>query len=213
MKKTFAISLLIAITALVQAQVQDKKANAIMKEVTDLTRSYKSIQIAFDYLMENKTAGINETFSGTLLMQGDRYRVDVGGQHILSDGKTLWTYNKDAGEVQIHDAGDAMDAMVPSKLLTTYSDEFRAKLIREDKEGGRKIWIIDMNPTSTKSFHKVRLHIDQMRKQVTSLSIHEKNGTTFTYRIKDFKTNLNLDPAAFVFNKKDYPGADIIDMR
>lgn len=214
MKNIISFSLILIFTlTLTHAQDKDLKAQNILKEATDLARTYKSIQISFTYTMENKEASIKDSYSGTLLMQGDRYRVDVGGQRVISDGKTIWTYIKDADEVQIHDADDSGEAMVPSKLLTTYSDDFKAKLIREDIENGKKNWVIDLTPSTGKSFFKVRLTIDQTKKQVTSFAIFEKNGSTFTYKIKEFKTNVTLDPNTFVFNKKDYPGVDIIDMR
>ena len=34
-------------------------------------------------------------------MKGNKYKVDITGQEIYSDGKTIWTYDKSSNEVTI----------------------------------------------------------------------------------------------------------------
>jgi outer membrane lipoprotein-sorting protein len=46
-----------------------------------------------------------------------------------------------------------------------------------------------------------------------SSTIYDKNGTTFSYIVDDFKENPVVHPSRFSFNSKDYPGVTEIDMR
>ncbi|HAH57210.1 MAG TPA: gliding motility protein, partial [Bacteroidales bacterium] len=83
------------------------KAQTILDEVSARTKSYKTIRIEFEYTMVNKAQNINDSFKGVLISKGDRYKLTFSGQDIISDGKTSWTYLKDANEVQINTANSS----------------------------------------------------------------------------------------------------------
>jgi outer membrane lipoprotein-sorting protein len=195
------------------AQEGDKRSQEILKQVADKTKAYETISVKFAYAMDNNEANIHESYEGTLLIKGDMYRLNIGGQVVICDGKTVWTYIEDAEEVQIHDASTGSEGITPSMLLTSYNKDYRSKLIKDGIENGVKSWVIDLVPIKGKSFFKVRVTVDQAKKQFTSFSIYEKNGSLFTYRIKEFKPNVPAGPEKFTFRKSDFPGADIIDMR
>lgn len=215
--KTSPILILLSIFWLISsftfAQEGDKRSQEILKEVADKTKAYETISVKFAYSMDNSDANIHESYEGSLLIKGDMYRLNVGGQVVICDGKTIWTYIADAEEVQIHDAAPGSDGITPSMLLTSYHKDFRSKLIKDGIENGVKSWVIDLVPIKGKSFFKVRVVVDQAKKQFSSFSIYEKNGSIFTYRIKEFKPNVPAGPEKFSFRKTDFPGADIIDMR
>ncbi|HRY98520.1 MAG TPA: outer membrane lipoprotein carrier protein LolA [Bacteroidales bacterium] len=210
---SLAITLLLTLPFLSPAQEGDKRSQQILKEVADKTAAMETIQVKFAYTMDNNSANIHESYEGTLLIKGNAYRLNVGGQQVICDGKTIWTYIADAEEVQIHDASTGSEGITPSMLLTSYHKDYKSKLIKEGLENGVKSWVIDLVPIKGKSFFKVRVVIDQAKKQITSFTIFEKNGSTFTYRIKEFKPNVAAGPEKFSFRKTDFPGAEIIDMR
>lgn len=195
------------------AQEGDKRSQQILKDVADKTRAYETIRVKFSYEMDNKDAGIHESYEGGLLIRGDMYRLNIGGQTVICDGKTIWTYIEDAEEVQIHTLEDNKESISPSTLLTSYHKDYRSKLIREGMENGINSYIIDLVPISGKSFFKVRIIIDKKKMHITSFSIYERNGSTFTYKILEFVPNVAAEVSKFSFTKKEFPDADIIDMR
>ena len=46
-----------------------------------------------------------------------------------------------------------------------------------------------------------------------SIAVFSKNGISSTIRISKMKTGVNQPDSYFVFNEKDYPDAEIIDLR
>lgn len=197
----------------VSVSAQDNQAREILREVADKTRSYETIQVRFTYNMDNADANIHESYKGKLLIRGDMYRLEVGGQLVITDGKTIWTYIQDAEEVQIHNAEDNSDAITPSALLTSYHEDYRSKLIREGVENGKPSYVIDLLPNTGKSFFKVRVIVEKQKKHISSFAIYERNGSIFTYQITEFTPNVKAEPALFRFSKAEFPDADIIDMR
>ena len=213
MKKLFLIpALLFVFTG---SNAQDSKAKAILDGVCLQTKSYATIEIEFTYIMENKKQKVKETKTGTACMKGDKYWLSFAGQKIISDGKTVWTYIKDANEVQINNVNPNDDeAMSPNKLLTSYDKNFTPKFVKEEQRGASFIQILDLTPIKGRSYYKIRVEIDKAKKQIVSSIVYDKNGTsTYTYIVNKFTTNKQFADSKFTFRTADYPGVEVIDLR
>ncbi len=209
MKKLIMIAILavFAITAFAQ---NDKKAAAILDEVTAKTKLYKTIKIEFTYAMDNAKEKIHDKFKGSLLSKGDKYKLTAAGQDVISDGKTMWTYLKEAKEVQINNAGEDDDSFTPTKLLSGYSKDYKSKFIEE--KGNNQI--IELYPLKKgKTFTKVQLTIDKSKKQVSRFVIYDRSGSTFSYIVDKFIADQAIADNVFSFSKADHPGVEINDMR
>ncbi len=199
-------ALLVAISSFAQS---DKKARAILDEVSAKTKTYKTIRIEFTYKMENTAQKINESYKGVLISKGDKYKLSFSGQDVISDGKTVWTYVKDANEVQVNDVSKDDDSFTPTNLLNTYNDNYKAKLIQETA----KQKVIELIPVQKKNFNKVKVTIENDKKMVSSLLIYDKNGSVYTYQVGKFETDLPFPDNSFVFKPAEHPGVEVVDMR
>lgn len=208
-KSTWLIAFLLLANVLM-AQPADKKATAILDEISAKTKAYKTLRIEFSYTMANTKEKIKDNFNGTLLSKGDKYRLSIAGQDVICDGKTSWTYLKDAKEVQINDVGANDDSFTPTKMLTSYSKNYRSKFISD--KGNKQV--IELTPLKKgKSLIKVMLTIDKLKKQVSTFVMYDKGGNTFTYTVNKFITDPSISDKEFAFAKADYPGVEVVDMR
>jgi hypothetical protein len=48
---------------------------------------------------------------------------------------------------------------------------------------------------------------------VGSITIFDKNGSTYTYTVNKFETDLPFTDSMFVFKTGEHPGVEEIDMR
>ena len=118
---------------------QDEKATLVLDRLSEKTKSYSSIQIEFEHLFSNKSAGINEQSSGTLALQGDNFRIDMAQQLIINNGTTNWIYLKEMNEVQIMDYdAEEEDALSPNKLFTVYNEDHKNAYVEEKTIGNEK---------------------------------------------------------------------------
>ena len=195
------------------SQIKDQKAITLLDQVSTKTKTYKSIKADFSYTMENKQAKINEVKNGSLMIQGDKYRLSVAGQIVICDGKTIWTYIQESNEVQINNLNDKDEALTPSKLLTSYNENYKPKIIRDKNQTDPNIETVELTPKASKTFTKAILTIDKSKLQVKSFMLYDKNGNVFTYKVTKFSTEVPVTAADFSFNPKQYPGVEIIDMR
>ena len=195
------------------SQTKDAKAIALLDEVSAKTKSYKSIRADFSYTMENKQAKINEVKTGTLTLSGDKYRLKAAGQEVFCDGKMIWTYLKESNEVQINDLDNKDEALTPSKLLSSYNASYKSRILKDRSATDPNETTIELIPNIIKNFTKAILVVDQVKKQVKSFMLYDKNGNIFTYRITKYQTDLPVTAADFTFDKSKFPGVEIIDMR
>lgn len=209
MKKIFSI--LAALTLSFQvanAQDQDPKAKAILDDLSKTTKAYKTIVSEYVFTSLNKDKKPLEKQNYKVQVKGDKFRLDIPGNTIVCDGKTIWAHNKDANEVTIKkfDATNE-DQLNPSKIFTMYESGFKYKFDKEEKVGAVTYNVITLFPSvkpEKKKFHTIKLYVDKTKKQVGKLVMFMKDGSTQTYEIKSFKPNVDLPDASFVFDTKGF---------
>src|SRR5690349_6504726 len=103
-----------------QTESKDAKAKAILAQVSKKYRSYDVVKTEFTFILDNQQAKIKETQQGTLIVKANanKYKVEMTGQDLISDGKSQWTYLKDDKEIQVSDIDNSEDAINPAKIFT-----------------------------------------------------------------------------------------------
>lgn len=194
----------------------DANAKKILDAVSNKFKTYKGVQAAFSFTTEDAKGKIQGTKKGTLLMKGTKYRVTLtGGQDIFCDGVNIWTYDKAANEVTLSKFDPSQNTITPQKLFTNFYDkDFLYKLNGEKKQGGKTLQEIELTPyDKTKPFFKVYVWVDKATQSIYSTKVMEKSGNRYTYTVSSLNGNANLQDAQFVFDKKKYPGVEVIDLR
>jgi len=196
-----------------QLSAQSDDAQKILKDLSDKTNSYDNIKVSFTYTMDNKAADINETTNGTLIVSGDKYRLNIAGQEIISDGNTLWNYMADSEEVQVNEAGGD-EGFSPNKLLSTYSDDYTSTKDVDIEIEGKKYYQLLLKPrVDNPGVEFVRLIVNIEEMHLKSFIMYDFDGNVFTYDIKQFIPNTDIPANSFIFVTEDYPNVEVIDMR
>jgi outer membrane lipoprotein-sorting protein len=224
MKRLFLYILLSAFTVSAFAQ-KDADAKVILSKLSKQYRSYDAVKTDFTLTVNNQQAGVKQTQTGTLLSRSkaNKYKVTLYAtgktkptvaQEIISDGKSQWTLLKDANEVQVSNADNSEDGFNPAQIFTLYEKGYKYIYTGQQKIAGKVYQIIDLTPTDDKkSFFKVRLMIDKIKNQLYSALIFDKNGNRYNYALRTFTPNVKVTDATFVFDKKAYPGVELVDLR
>lgn len=193
----------------------DPNAKVILDKVSSKFKTYKTVTANFTLSITDPNGKIEGVKKGIVYMKGSKYRVNVSGQEIYSDGDNIWTYDKSANEVQITKFDPTTNTITPQKMFTNFYDkDFLYKLNGEVKKGAKTIQEIELTPVDkTKTFFKVLVDIDKNSKNIFSTKVFEKNGNRYIYSIVSLKTNNNIPESLFVFNIKNYPKVEVVDLR
>jgi len=188
---------------------QDNNAKSLLDEVSQKAKSYENISIDFKYVLDNASENIKQETRGDVVMQGNKYRLNILGATRIFDGKTLYSISPDDEEVTISTENpDDESSITPSKMLTFYEDGYSYKMDIIQDVKGRKIQYVKLTPIDSNSEIKnVLLGIDAQTKHVYNLIEVGKNGTKTTLTVNSFKTNEPISKSLFTFDKnkfKDY---------
>lgn len=192
---------------------QSKDADEIIRKVTEKTQAYQSVEFRFTFTYEDPVSGDDVSEQGMLIISGDKYILEIEGQKVICDGETMWTLIEDAWEVQINAVGDDDESITPSKLLTTYNEDYKAKLDKEYRQDGINYQKIELKPQEGKKWVMLDVVINADDQQISEITIHDKNGGTINYRIDKFTPDIDVDEEDFIFRPEDHPDVEIVDMR
>ncbi len=193
----------------------DPDAKKILDNVSAKFKTYKSVIARFTLKIENSEGKVLGTKSGIVNMRGSKYRISVSGQEIYSDGNNIWTYDKSANEVQVTKFDGSANMITPQRMFTNFYDkDFLYKLNGESKVLKRTIQEIELTPVDkSKTFFKVLVGIDKANQSIASTKVFEKNGNKYTYNVVSMKTNTAILDSLFIFDPKNYPNVEVIDLR
>ncbi len=195
----------------------DAKAKAILDDLSKTTKAYKTISAEYEMLIVNKDKKQVDKQTGKIQVKGNKFKLEIPGNLIVCDGKTVWTHNKDAQEVTIKTfEPNSEDGLDPTKIFTIYETGFKYKFDKEEKTNNVTYNVISLFPTikpEKKKFHTMKLYIEKTKKQVHEIKMMMKDGGMQTYTIKSMKPNAELTDASFVFDTKGFKPDQIVDER
>ncbi|MBL7735689.1 MAG: outer membrane lipoprotein carrier protein LolA [Chitinophagaceae bacterium] len=215
MKKLYLLAGLMGILLAGFGQTSDPEAKKVLDAVSAKFKSFKAVQSTFTLRIEDANGQALGVKKGTVYMKGPKYRVSITGQEIFGDGSNVWTYDEAANEVTITQLDPSGSGLTPQKIFTSFYDkDFLYKMNGEKKQGGSILQEIEMTPVDkTKAFHKVYVLVDKKSQTISSTRILEKNGNKYSYVVNNLNGKAVLKDDLFVFDKKNYPGVEEVDLR
>lgn len=188
----------------------DEAAAAILKTAS---AKLNGKGVSFTVTMINKNSEKKETarMTAKVLYCKGKYRVEQDRQVLYSDGQSVWHWNKDVGEVTVSKLVDGDDDLLnPAKLLANYKKNFKEKFIRVEEDGTA---VIDLTPKKSKSYHKIRILVDEKSGIIKSMELHNYDGSRGEYRVSNFKQGVKTTDQDFCFDQHANPAVEVIDMR
>ncbi|MEN9918898.1 MAG: hypothetical protein RL662_1334 [Bacteroidota bacterium] len=211
MKKTIFTLFLFTLTFIVNAQ----NARTILDNASKAYNAAGGINASFTINTEDTRNKVKYSQDGKALLKGNKFKIVVPDGSTWFDGKTQWVYAEGSDEVNVSNpTGEELAGVSPSVLLNIYKTGFKLSNRGERKEKGKTVYIIDLMPESKKSeFSKMTVTIDKATNLFTSVTMSSKNGINNHLIINKLQTGSTLTDNTFVFNKKEYPNVEVIDLR
>ncbi|WP_299365593.1 outer membrane lipoprotein carrier protein LolA [Winogradskyella sp.] len=184
----------------------DAKAETLLNEVSSKIKAYKNISLDFKYELNNISEDINQETRGDVVIEGEKYKLNVLGVTRIYDGKTLYSISPEDEEVTISsDNTEEEGTITPSKMLSFYEEGYIYKMDIVQNVKGRKIQYVKLSPMDTNSEIKhVLLGIDATTKHIYNLIEVGKNGTKTTLTVNSFKTDQPISKTLFTFDESKY---------
>ncbi len=205
---------LMPLTAALAQSEYDKQARQILDAMSKHYQAIGAYEADFSYSMEIPDQPQADKFEGQIAVKGDKFRLNMGGQEVINDGTTVWTYLEEANEVNIDNYDPEEGDISPTQIYNAYQRGFKYVYVEDETIDGKTYQVIDLIPENTDNqFFKIRLHISEDDKVLKRWKIFEKNGTRYTYDINNFNPEAPVDDEVFTFNKRQHKGVEVVDLR
>jgi outer membrane lipoprotein-sorting protein len=146
--------------------------------------------------------------SGTIAIKGKKFYATTPQAKIWFDGKTQWTYLKNNDEVNVSNPTEAqLQAITPYNFINLYKNGYTYTM----NTAGTN-YVIHL--TSNSADRKIKeLFITVNKKSYEPMQVKMLQGKKWTtFDITSIKKE-NIADSQFRFNSKDFPKAEIIDLR
>ncbi|MBB6459772.1 LolA family protein [Flammeovirga kamogawensis] len=194
---------------------QDEKAEKILDQMSTFYKGLNSFSADINQEAISTTDGTIGDIQMKAIVSGNKYQLQLDGQTIYNDTKTVSRYDQEMEEVTLEEA-DAEDTDVlssPAQIYSIYEKNFKYLYIEKDAKGND---IIDLSPDKSLevNFFKIRMHINPKTHALVKFVIFEKgNLMRYENSITNFKQNVSVSDSEFVFDTAKYPDAEVVDLR
>lgn len=192
----------IALSVLISIHMGAQTAKSVLDKAAAVVSNKSGVKASFSV-----KSGQYGSTSGTIAVKGKKFTATTPYATTWFDGKTQWTYMKNNQEVNISTPTEAQQqSMNPYKFINIYKNGF--KLGMNNVSGG---WQVHLTATNSKrTIKEMYITIDKNYRPKT-IKMRQSKGWT-TINVTNFKAK-NLSDATFRFNAKEYPHAEVIDLR
>ena len=201
------------------AQTTDVRAKAILDKMKTRYQTYTTLGADFTLLIDLPGEDL-VTQRGMLKQAGEKFRLDLDQQAIISNGETVWLYLKNNQEVQINDAefdeAAADGFMGPQDLLKIYErGDMEYALVNEQPRDGRVVQQIEFKPLAREDaeYSKLRLTIDKRTLDIIDIMAFAKDGSRYTFQLDKLRPNESYADTDFEWQSAECPDCYVEDLR
>lgn len=153
--------------------------------------------------------------TGEIALKGDKFVLTTPEAITYFDGKTQWSYLQSADEVTVtYPTPEELQSINPYALLYLYKNGYTATKGSLTTYKGKPIEEVKLKANQAKAnISSLSLYISKINQLPLFIKATLRDGSVNDITINGYQTGLKLDDAYFKFDKKNYPSAEIIDLR
>jgi outer membrane lipoprotein carrier protein len=213
MSKRIAIAIFISVLLNIIYALAGDETETIVKK---LQKKYDSIRDASVTYVQHVQFGVTKSeqnFSGSLVMKKEnKYRIEMEQQTIVTDGKSVWSFNKSNNQLLIDKYKDDPKSFSPEKVLVNLPGNYNAAVIGKEKIGDEEYSILKLTPKQDKfNFKWMKVWVDPKDWLMKKIQVLDISDNLMTYTLHEIKINQGVLDTIFQFVTPD--SAEVIDLR
>ena len=214
--RKYIFSVLIALLSLpVIAQQQQSQAKVILDKTAEAFR--KAGGVKADFTVKAVANGLVEgAENGTIQLKGEKFVLKTSDIITWFDGKTQWSYVTKNDEVNVSNpTQEELQQINPYTFLYMYQKGFSYKLGTVKVYQGKAVWEVILTANDKKQeLESITLYVTKSTYEPVYIQLQQRGQKTRNeITVTGYQTRLNYADSIFSFDKKQYPNAEIIDLR
>jgi len=188
-------------------------AGTIIKKLQKKYDGIRDASVTFSQHVQFGVTKSEQTFSGKFSMKkGNKYRIEMDQQTIITDGKSVWSFNKINNQVLIDKYKEDPKSFSPDKVLVNVPGNYNSVLLGKEKSGEQEVSILKLTPKNEKLNLKwMKIWVDNDDWLMKKIQILDISDNLMTYTLNEIKINSDIADSAFQFVSPD--SINVIDLR
>jgi outer membrane lipoprotein carrier protein len=184
-----------------------------LSDVQDAYEALDGLQASFTQVIGSSFADGSTRVEGSVLLSGNRYRVNTPDQTVVSDGTTTWIYTPADNQVVVNDA-DTEGAVTPETFLTASADRYEVESSTSaSRRGTPHVRLTLVATDSSSRFAEATLWVRRADQVVTRMRARDRNGSTLDLRLRDLVVNPEALHSETPFRFTAPSGVEVVDLR
>ena len=212
--KQIIISIWIALLTLPVFAQQQMQAKVVLDKTAATFEKAGGIRAGFNVTVFNKGRMAGQS-TGVIELRGEKFVLKTDDGTTWFDGKTQWSYLAGSDEVNISNpTGVELQSLNPYALLQIYRHGFSYKLGTLKNFGGKSIYEVVLTATDKKrDLSRIVLYVSKDTYQPLFILMEQRDKSRSEITVTSYQAGLKYADSMFVFDKKLYPHAEVIDLR
>ena len=214
--RKYIFSVLIALLSLpVIAQQQQSQAKSILDKTAEAFR--KAGGVKADFTVKAVTNGLVEgAENGTIQLKGEKFVLKTTDIVTWFDGRTQWSYVAKNDEVNVSNpTQEELQQINPYTFLYMYQKGFSYKLGTMKTFRGKAIWEVVLTAKDkAQDLERITLYVTKEGYEPLYILLQQRaHPTRNAITVTGYQTGQKYADTLFTFDRKQYPSAEIIDLR
>ncbi len=185
-------------------------AKDLLDKTSTTMAAYSNLSMDFDYVLDNQAEDVKQEMSGDVILEGDKYVVNLFGTKQIFDGAITYTIIPENEEVNISQADvDEDNTFTPSKFYSFYKSGYTFTMGDLKSVNAKNVQFVNLTPIDSDS--EVRIifvGVDVKTNHIYQIIEVGINDTRTILTASNIKTNQKIDANIFSFDEKKYVELD-----
>ena len=214
--RKYIFSVLIALLSLpVIAQQQQSQAKAVLEKTAEAFK--KAGGVRADFTLKALNDGrLEGRENGVIQLKGEKFMLKTSETTTWFDGKTQWSYMVRNDEVNVSTpTQEELQQINPYTFLYMYQKGFSYKLGTTKTFRGKAVWEVVLTARDKKQeLERITLFVTKDTYEPLYILLQQRGQQTRNeITVTSYQTGQNYTDRVFTFDKKQYPNAEVIDLR
>jgi outer membrane lipoprotein-sorting protein len=158
---------------------------------------------------------VKDELKGSIKLKGSKFKLEVEEMTTWFDGKNQWVYLVKNSEVNLSNPTEEELLMVnPINVFQLYKHGYACKWLGEKKQGGKTLLNVEMKPDNkNETLKNIVASFDKTNYRPVSITITNKDKSGSIISIPVYTAGQSYPDGLFVFQQKDFPNTEVIDLR
>jgi outer membrane lipoprotein carrier protein len=188
---------------------QNVSATSVMDKLREKFEKSGALSAHFRQTLDADYANSSSSMEGTIVLSGNKYRIETDGQTVITDGVTTWVYVAQDQQVIISDYVEDEGSFTPGHFLDNRSEKYEINYASERADDS---YVVELKATSRDTFlETATLWIDKDEYLVRRIDVTDVNGAFMRFEMAEIDMRPDIGDSTFKFTPNE--GIEVVDLR